>query len=287
MCDNGELRDVIALVNSSGDIVVRYTYDSWGKVLSVTGSMASTLGALNPFRYRGYYYDVETGLYYLKSRYYNPEWGRMLNPDNYIFKEGSPWQNNLFVYCANAPIDYYDPTGHSLRDIIDEIVDYCLYRESRIIWSFDCLALESQGMHYSSTLLNNANQRKPENMIFDSESELSRKISLDTEFLKALKEAINNGNDTFNVKFEKDRDLFGAIHDSSFLIKDISYDGDKLAYKVELTDKYDFSEYKIDFMKGGVFYAIAWIGNDLAYMDMNIGALNDYRLFISIEGVLP
>ena len=64
--------DVIALIDGEGNTVVEYTYDSWGKVLGITGSLADTVGVQNPFRYRGYYYDSETGMYYLKSRYYDP-----------------------------------------------------------------------------------------------------------------------------------------------------------------------------------------------------------------------
>ena len=73
--------DVIALIDSNGKKVVEYKYDAWGRRLSKTGTMASTLGTLNPFQYRGYVYDEETGLYYLRSRYYNPEWGRFINGD--------------------------------------------------------------------------------------------------------------------------------------------------------------------------------------------------------------
>ena len=72
---------MIALIDSNGEKVVEYKYDAWGRILSKTGTMASTLGTLNPFRYRGYVYDEETGLYYLRSRYYNPEWARFLNAD--------------------------------------------------------------------------------------------------------------------------------------------------------------------------------------------------------------
>ena len=66
--------DTIGLFDSAGTQVVSYTYDSWGKLISTTGSLASTVGVSNPYRYRGYRYDTETGLYYLNSRYYNPEW---------------------------------------------------------------------------------------------------------------------------------------------------------------------------------------------------------------------
>jgi RHS repeat-associated protein len=105
--------DIIGFVDGSGSIVVSYTYDSWGKQLSCTGSMASTLGELNPFRYRGYIYDSETGLYYLQSRYYNPEIGRMLNADNVsiIATQDDILETNLFIYCTNDPINNTDDNG--------------------------------------------------------------------------------------------------------------------------------------------------------------------------------
>ena len=66
---------------------------------------------LNPFRYRGYYYEVETGYYYLQTRYYNPEWGRFLNADGYINANGDILGYNMFAYCGNNPVMGYDPTG--------------------------------------------------------------------------------------------------------------------------------------------------------------------------------
>ena len=71
--------DVVAIVDATGNAVVSYAYDAWGNILSVTGSMADTLGESNPLRYRGYVYDNETELYYLQSRYYDPEIGRFIN----------------------------------------------------------------------------------------------------------------------------------------------------------------------------------------------------------------
>ena len=103
--------DVIALLNSSGVLVVVYTYDAWGKVLSIEGSQANTIGQLNPLRYRGYYYDNETGLYYLQSRYYDPEWGRFLNADSYVSTGQGLLGNNMFAYCLNNPVNMYDPGG--------------------------------------------------------------------------------------------------------------------------------------------------------------------------------
>ena len=66
---------------------------------------------VNPFRYRGYYYDSEIGLYYLQSRYYNPEWGRFLNADVYVNANGDLIGYNMYAYCSNNPVMGYDPTG--------------------------------------------------------------------------------------------------------------------------------------------------------------------------------
>ena len=104
--------DVVGLVNSSGTSVVSYTYDAWGNPESISGSMASTLGAANPFRYRGYYYDTESGLYYLMSRYYDPVVGRFLNRDGELNLNSNITLLNLFAYCVNNPIILSDPLGN-------------------------------------------------------------------------------------------------------------------------------------------------------------------------------
>ncbi len=103
--------DVTSIVNASGTQVVAYNYDAWGNLLSTTGTMAETLGATNPLRYRGYVYDSETGLYYLQSRYYNPSWGRFINADGYLSTGGGVLDGNMFSYCGNNPVMGYDPTG--------------------------------------------------------------------------------------------------------------------------------------------------------------------------------
>ena len=109
--------DVIGLysVNQYGYFVpqVYYTYDAWGKVLSITGNMADTLGQQNPFRYRGYYYDSETQFYYLNSRYYDPEVGRFINADGQLTTGSDLSGMNLFAYCGNDPVNRTDSTGEA------------------------------------------------------------------------------------------------------------------------------------------------------------------------------
>ncbi len=103
--------DVVTIVNSSGSPVVNYTYNAWGKLCRTTGSMTSTLGTYNPLRYRGYVYDTDTGLYYLQSRYYNPEMGRFINADSYASTGQGIIGCNMFAYCLNNPVLFMDGTG--------------------------------------------------------------------------------------------------------------------------------------------------------------------------------
>ena len=103
--------DITYIYDIDGNRVVTYNYDAWGNILSITGTKASTIGRYNPFRYRGYYYDNETGLYYLNSRYYDPSSVRFLNADVYINGNGDIIGFNLFAYCGNNPVMGYDPEG--------------------------------------------------------------------------------------------------------------------------------------------------------------------------------
>ena len=103
--------DIVGIVDNTGNLVVEYRYDAWGKSLSITGTLKTSLGELNPFGYRGYVWDEETKLYYLRSRYYNPERNRFNSVDSIAGKVGSLGTHNLFMYCANNPMLMSDPDG--------------------------------------------------------------------------------------------------------------------------------------------------------------------------------
>ena len=106
--------DVIALYDKNGNAVVEYQYDAWGNIVSVVNSTEGSAldwNEINPFRYRGYYYDAETELYYLQSRYYDAEVGRFLNADCY-FSTGTGFLGyNMFAYCNNNPVNFMDFDG--------------------------------------------------------------------------------------------------------------------------------------------------------------------------------
>ena len=100
--------DVMGLVDTSGNSVASYTYDPYGKVLTATGALAEK----NPLRYRGYYYDFESGLYYLQSRYYDPATRRFINADSYASTGQGLIGHNMFAYCNNDPGNSIDPYGY-------------------------------------------------------------------------------------------------------------------------------------------------------------------------------
>lgn len=100
-------------------VYATYTYDAWGNILSQSGSMAST----NPLRYRGYYYDSETGFYYLQSRYYDPATRRFINADVYSSTDSSDAIScNMFAYCGNNPTSRSDETGDFWNFIVGAVV---------------------------------------------------------------------------------------------------------------------------------------------------------------------
>lgn len=103
--------DIVKIVNQDGNTVVTYTYDALGKITKQTDTTTYGIAKLNPFRYRGYVYDDETGLYYLQSRYYDPVTGRFINADVYCDTNTDIFGTNMFTYCNNDPINQVDPEG--------------------------------------------------------------------------------------------------------------------------------------------------------------------------------
>jgi len=103
--------DIVKIIDTAGEPVVIYTYDTWGKKVSTTGSLAGSLGLFQPFRYRGYVYDYETGFYYLQSRYYDPTTGRFISADILLSTGQGVLGHNCYAYCLDNPVNGSDPSG--------------------------------------------------------------------------------------------------------------------------------------------------------------------------------
>ncbi len=121
--------DVVGIIHASGNVIARYEYDAWGNILSVTtntgidiSQSTNHIANINPIRYRGYYYDIETGFYYLQSRYYDPVTQRFLNADGLVSTGQGILGTNMFAYCGNNPVNLKDSTGQFWQFIVVVVV---------------------------------------------------------------------------------------------------------------------------------------------------------------------
>ena len=258
--------DIAGIVDGTGSLVVEYAYDAWGKLLSITGSLADTVGVLNPLRYRGYYYDTETGLYYLQSRYYNPEWGRFINADT-VIDNSSIIGANLYTYCLNTPVNMYDSGGQLARwisklttaslvtlSLLRPWMIFCginYYRIKQDISAAGLTFLYASGNILSGRMFRHAlygNGRTIDRSI----SNLMRLLLESSEELKAkirtaISNAMSRGRTSFctgNIGIEfKDKDLYYAIQHADLWLS--GYRVNRRWYiTVTICDKYDFSEFR-------------------------------------------
>ena len=114
--------DITGIVNASGTAVAEYAYDAWGNPIIIPNAPTSTVGTLNPLRYRGYVYDTETGFYYLQSRYYSPEISRFINADGFVGTGDGICGHNMFAYCGNNPVLRKDESGEFWHLVIGGVV---------------------------------------------------------------------------------------------------------------------------------------------------------------------
>ena len=109
--------DIVAITDSNGNLIAKYSYDDWGKVLGIETAEENnaeqlSVAEINPLRYRGYYYDAETGMYYLQSRYYNPELCRFISADDFnCLDTSNKLSSNAYAYCLNCPVSFHDVQG--------------------------------------------------------------------------------------------------------------------------------------------------------------------------------
>ena len=177
--------DITGILDSSGTCVATYTYNAWGKLLSSTGDLAS----INPLRYRGYYYDAETELYYVSSRYYDPEIGRWINADSYHSTGQGIIGNNMFAYCLNNPVNYYDSDGSfaiaiPLIALGKILFDGCVSLLAiAAVWEIGCTIGEGisalrQDANISSTTINSAYASSQDKVSKRVEESFSKAASL-------------------------------------------------------------------------------------------------------------
>ena len=116
------LGNITEIVDSNGAVVVKYYYDAYGRIIKTLDTSGINLSSINPFRYRSYYQDNETGWYYLNSRYYNPLTNRFITMDaiEYLNSKETIFRTNLYLYCENNPVNNIDDTGYYSKKVLFE-----------------------------------------------------------------------------------------------------------------------------------------------------------------------
>ncbi len=113
--------DIIGILDTNYEQIVKYCYDSWGNITNIIDNSDENIGLENPYRYRSYYYDNETELYYLNMRYYNSKWGRFINADEIVGASDTHTGYNLFTYVGNNPVNNIDVSGRFLGKLTKTI----------------------------------------------------------------------------------------------------------------------------------------------------------------------
>ena len=160
--------DIVKILDEDGISYASYVYDSWGNILEEKGE--PILRRLNPLRYRCYVYDTDTGLYYLQSRYYDPQTGRFLNADDtaFIGATGTALSGNIFAYCENNCLNNYDYDGRLLKEEKDA---------GRAFWKNNvAYYLKLYGWEFSAKFLLHSLKDKPSSLLYSSHDKITKII---------------------------------------------------------------------------------------------------------------
>ena len=282
--------DILGLQNGTGAFVVEYRYDAWGRLLSKTGSLAATLGTLNPFRYRGYVYDDEIGLYYLRSRYYNPNWCRFISADSILGHVGGLLQHNLWAYCLNKPVIYSDDNGDSATsNVLSAFVNSYEYRTTMPMKALIGAASNIFLAYYKKYEITN---RYFNHFLFGGGT------NIDANSVRGLKEALANSED-LAVSIRKAYTFDGVQVNSSvhFDTGDLHYafghvnytarirnEGGVLHVEGYISDTYNFGEWR---EYGGEYSSLSVTANNLGTLLEASGYGTEYSVIIPFEMEIP
>ena len=297
--------DITGIYNQNGTLVVEYVYDAYGNVVSITGSAASTIGSINPFLYRGYYYDHDLELYYLNSRYYDPQVGRFINADSYISTGQGIIGNNMFAYCLNNPVmrvdfcgqfslpKFFKKIGDGIGELWDTVVDGVSYGANWVgnkiygawnaaedsIWKVGADVLDEMDYHLTATLLRQSASGGGK-YFADSNSYAAELLVSNSGFTNHV---FNNykGSDLSYECPVGEGDLGASLHWFEYTAIALPYIGESPSlFYVIVTDTFDFTETKNPFKQGSLKAGFLWFANNIAAIDQSWGLLDPVEVEI-------
>ena len=277
--------DVVAMVDTDGTQVVEYMYDAWGAPISKTGSLASTLGSLNPFRYRGYVYDEETGLYYLRTRYYNPLWKRFLNADQCM--TGGILSTNLFAYCKNIPAMGKDSNGNLgvfgfisaitlgaslpyIKEIVSATADSFLSERN---WTLTNILFQ-HSLWGNGSAINDSTE---------GVGKVKQLIANDPQTLEMIQPILDSMTPGSAISYASEKGYEFTSGDMYYALQHVNYDVNIVMDKdknwkaaIHITDNYDFDAIRWGFSLGN-------IANNGGLFLQTIGIMKEYSIDVTVE----
>jgi len=281
--------DIIGILDSNNNIVAKYRYDSWGNLLSVldgsdndVSQNSNHIANINPYRYRSYYYDKETSLYYLKTRYYNPEWGRFINPDGLVnfFDQTC---GNLYSYCKNDPINLVDSEGELFEGIKKRIKNAIKKLAKTVVYIASTLCNNILGWKSTSLLVNHALKEEPEDLYFGYGSLPAETIISNKNFHEQMQEygrsvLKNQPLSSKEIELNDNFDSFFSLHGITI---NPTYKGNG-TFSVKVTDDYNFEywQYKPIYDVVGNFKTFV---NNVGFFLFKYQVLTEYYLTIQFD----
>ncbi len=285
--------DIIGIADENYNKIVEYEYDSWGNIITIKDNNGniitdeSHIGIINPFRYRSYYYDKETKLYYLNSRYYNPEWGRFINADGIINGNRDILGYNLYAYTSNIFIGVKDADGNTLMPTWNEIKNVA----KKIIQIGTTVASSVGGAVLgtpTAASMFNKSMNNPNGKINSrTKNRLIKEISESNEMKNAIKACVEKNKTKFKYTCSGDTN-FVSNRNLSLSVGKAKYDiagynnpiSGFTSLTVNVSDIYDFDEKR----ENNSFSNIA---NNLGYYYQKNKILQPYYWEISYYVNLP
>ena len=262
--------DIIGIYDSNYKEVCTYSYDAYGNILSIKYSTGkditdtSNVALINPFRYGSYYYDTETGLYYLNSRYYSPKMGRFINCDGLIGSSKTVIGYNLYTYCNNNFICYRDAFGS--KGILGYIYDMVTSKVRETIFNVSHLVGYAWEKPISGNMLSAALEKSNIDAYKykDTKRQLIEKLAQSIEVKEIIKKnvSITSGN-TFKergeTEFISDSDLYYSVQHARYTVSGLKQNNYWIV-QVRISDVYDFTEWRKNIDRLGD------IANDFGYI---------------------
>lgn len=293
--------DIIGILDDTYNLIAKYSYDSWGNIIAITdgnnndiSSISSNIANINPFRYRSYYYDKETGWYYLNSRYYNPIWGRFINIDG-IINGNNLIDGNLYSYCSNDPINKIDMNGQStlgklvksvvksvvkpLKKVLKTVAKVTARVVATAVTKTMAVLGKAFGAPRAAELLGRSADKNPGNVCYGPNTTHAKAVSNSQNFqdeMVKIKQEIQSGKplDEHSISLES-FDSFLAYHRIN--IKEVKPNSDGTIAHVVLSDKYDFEWW--------TWADHGWksIVNNVGYGLQELGGINNYDFTIEFD----